>query len=136
MEDMENEGAPAPAPRATSKKGDISPPAAPELVVVEEVVTTSVESPPEDSRLPVRIELSRLVFRAPMKNSQSVRYLQDLLLEAGYPSTPDQRGWLAEGTRDALAAFQESVGMPVTGEPDASTVVALFDASHEYVWDR
>lgn len=136
-EDFENEGAPAPVVKNSKKVATPEPEPEPVLVEEEEVVETSpVESGDEeadDNRMPVRIELSRLVFRAPMKNSQSVRYLQDLLSEAGFPVGSDPRGWLAEGTRDALSAFQGKAGLPVTGEADEVTVGALFASSREYV---
>lgn len=110
----------------------------------KKAVTSAAELEPEETevvdsepdRMGVRIELSRLVFRAGMKNSQSVRYLQDLLTEAGCPVGSDQRGWLSEGTRGALTAFQGRAGLPVTGEADESTVAALFAGSRQYVWDR
>jgi Putative peptidoglycan binding domain len=98
-----------------------------------ELAEVEVVGSPEADRMPVRIELSRLVFRSAMKNSQSVRYLQDLLVEAGCPVGSDPRGWLCEGTRDALSAFQGRTSLPVTGEADESTVEALFARSREYV---
>jgi hypothetical protein len=98
-----------------------------------ELVEDEVVDSPEEDRMGVRIELSRLVFRSPMKNSQSVRYLQDLLVEAGCPIGSDQRGWLCEGTRDALKAFQGRAHLPTTGQADEATVDALFARSREYV---
>lgn len=125
----------APAPKRATKKA-VTP--AVELADAEVVGSAPDPSDPSDpeDRMPVRIELSRLVFRAGMKNSQSVRYLQDLLMEAGCPVGSDQRGWLSEGTRGALTAFQGRAGLPVTGEADESTVAALFAGSRQYVWDR
>lgn len=113
-------------PERKTKKA-VTPAEAPEEV---EVVAS------EPDRMGVRLELSRLVFRSAMKNSQSVRYLQDLLTEAGCPVGNDARGWLCEGTRDALAAFQGRASLPVTGQADEATVEALFARSREYVWER
>lgn len=115
------------AARARPAKKAVTPADAPEEV---EVVAS------EPDRMGVRLELSRLVFRSAMKNSQSVRYLQDLLTEAGCPVGNDARGWLCEGTRDALTAFQGRASLPVTGQADEATVEALFARSREYVWER
>ena len=138
-EELENEGSP-PLPERATKKVEMPEP---ELdVPVGKVVgdfapdPQPVPEPEEAEAFPVRIDVSRLVFRAPMKNSQSVRYLQEMLAAAGHPTGSDPRGWLAEGTRGALTAFQGAAGLPVTGEADEATVGALFAASPEYVWDR
>lgn len=140
-EDFENEGGPALVSKSP-KKVVTSEPELPAVAVGKVVGDFAVDpsdlvdpSAPSDL-FPVRIELSRLVFRAGMKNSQSVRYLQDLLREQGYVTDPDPRGWLAEATREAVRAFQDASGLPATGLADEGTVEALFAVSREYVWDR
>lgn len=135
VEDFENEGAPALVPEESKKV--VTSELELELVEAGKVVGDYAPDPdPEPDLLPVRIDLTRLGFRAAMKNSQSVRYLQDLLVEAGCPVGSDPRGWLADGTRKALITFQGRAGLPVTGLADVGTVEALFAVSREYVWDR
>jgi localization factor PodJL len=53
-----------------------------------------------------------------------VRQVQDLLAARGYDvGTPDGR--FGPRTRSAVAAFQEEMGLPATGEIDAGVVIAL-----------
>lgn len=83
-------------------------------------------------KLQATVVIERLVYRARSKNSMSVRVLQALLETQGYPVGDDKRGWLSDGTRDALIAYQADAGLPVTGLADESTVSALFATSTRY----
>jgi localization factor PodJL len=57
-----------------------------------------------------------------------VRQVQDLLAARGFDVGPAD-GRFGPRTRSALAAFQEELGLPATGEIDAGVVVALQQAN-------
>jgi peptidoglycan hydrolase-like protein with peptidoglycan-binding domain len=58
------------------------------------------------------------------QGSASIRDLQLRLRDAGYYPGPADGIWGA-ATSDALARFQANRGLPVTGQPDRQTVLAL-----------
>ena len=83
----------------------------------------------------VTLDKRRLVYRAPMKRSESVRVVQSVLVEVGHPeASADPAGWLSDGTVTALREFQKVSGLPVTGEADDATLVRLFAASSTYTY--
>jgi localization factor PodJL len=58
-----------------------------------------------------------------------VRQVQDLLAARGFDVGPAD-GRIGPRTRSAVAAFQEELGLPATGEIDAGVVVALQQQAH------
>jgi hypothetical protein len=91
----------------------------------------------ESEKFPAPVKIEALVFRARMKNSQSVRLVQSALMEQGYDeATSDVPGWLCEGTRAALARFQTEHGLVGDGTPGEATIAALFDGSATHYWER
>jgi peptidoglycan hydrolase-like protein with peptidoglycan-binding domain len=120
-----------------------------DLSYIDEVVdaTTEVLEAPkpkkvkipvvQDERFPAPVKVEALVFRARMKNSQSVRMVQAALVEQGYAEASDDvQGWLCEGTRAALARFQVEHGLAGDGTADKPTIAALFDGSATHYWER
>lgn len=78
------------------------------------------------STLDGEVVLAALVFQAPMKNSMSVRLVQERLAELGCGAVRrDRPGWLSDGTVEALKCFQDEAGLEATGDADAATVEAL-----------
>ena len=88
-------------------------------------------------KFPAAVRLEALVFRARMKNSQSVRLVQQALIEQGYTEAAgDVQGWLCEGTQAALARFQTEHGLTGGGIPGEATIATLFEGSATHYWDR
>jgi hypothetical protein len=56
--------------------------------------------------------------------SDTVRSVQQALNDMGYNAGPTD-GQMGPNTRDALLRFQQSRGLPQTGEPDSQTLAAL-----------
>jgi len=99
-----------------------------------EVTPASVAKPAKKKTAPVasssklegEVVMSALVFQAPMKNSMSVRLVQERLAELGCGAVRrDRPGWLSDGTVEALKCFQDEAGLEATGDADAATVEAL-----------
>lgn len=91
----------------------------------------------KDGKLPAPVKVEALVFRARMKNSQSVRLVQAELIAQGYAEAgKDVQGWLCEGTQAALARFQTEHGLSGGGVAGEATVAALFDGSVSHYWER
>jgi peptidoglycan hydrolase-like protein with peptidoglycan-binding domain len=91
----------------------------------------------QDEKFPAPVKVESLVFRARMKNSQSVRLVQAELVAQGYTeAAADVQGWLCEGTRAALARFQTEHGLVGGGDPDEATIAALFENSTTHYWER
>jgi hypothetical protein len=91
----------------------------------------------KDEKFPAPVKVEALVFKARMKNSQSVRLVQQALIEQGYTEAgSDIQGWLCEGTQAALARFQTEHGLVGGGTADEATVAALFEGSATHYWDR
>lgn len=91
---------------------------------------------PADKLISVTLDPSRLKYRAGSKNSMSVRVLQAALEDLGYSVGTDRRGWLVDGTVQALEAFQSDHGLPVSGEATLETLEGIFSASTRYHWER
>lgn len=114
----EPEAAPEPEPEPEKPAPTPTSVAKPSKKKTEPVASTS--------KLEGEVVLSALVFEAPMRNSASVRLVQDRLAELGHGAVRrDRPGWLSEGTVEALKCFQEETGLEVTGEADSETVEAL-----------
>ncbi|MBQ8075608.1 MAG: peptidoglycan-binding protein [Oscillospiraceae bacterium] len=59
--------------------------------------------------------------------SDSVNFLQQYLIEAGYQKPGTADGSYGPLTVKAVSALQEASGLPVTGEADSRTIQALMD---------
>ena len=68
------------------------------------------------------VDHSATLYQQP--GSAAIRDLQLRLRDAGYYPGPAD-GLSGAATHDALARFQAQRGLPVTGEPDRQTVLAL-----------
>lgn len=136
------------------RAADIAPEPEPEpdLSYIDEVfdATTEVVAEPKpkkvkvpvvpevkNEKFPAPVKIEALVFRARMKNSQSVRLVQQALVEQGYTEAgSDIQGWLCEGTQAALARFQTEHGLVGGGTADEATIAALFEGSATHYWER
>lgn len=118
----EPESEPEPAPEPESEPEKVEEPSASVAKPAKKRTASSVAS----SALEGEIVMSALVFEAPMRNSASVRLLQERLAELGHGAVRrDRPGWLSDGTVEALKCFQEESSLEVTGEADSETVEAL-----------
>lgn len=88
----------------------------PELIVVEQPITLAPEkkrgkNSAPGSQIPdgTSIHLSKIVFESQYaRNSISVSILQQRLTELGYASAgDDKRGWISDGTVQALEEFKK-----------------------------
>jgi len=91
----------------------------------------------QDEKFPAPVRLEALVFRSRMRNSQSVRLVQNELIAQGYTEAgADVQGWLCEGTQAAIARFQTEHGLTGGGIAGEATIAALFEGSTSHYWER
>jgi peptidoglycan hydrolase-like protein with peptidoglycan-binding domain len=57
-----------------------------------------------------------------------IKRVQQRLLGLGYAEVGAPDGLFGDATREAIRAFQQTAGLPATGEVDCATALALFDA--------
>jgi murein L,D-transpeptidase YcbB/YkuD len=87
---------------------------------------TQKSSSVESSIGEVEVVVEALKFQARSRKSLSVAALQDRLAELGHGSSRrDLRGWLSDGTVEALTEFQTEAGLEATGVADRETVEAI-----------
>lgn len=138
----EPESVPEPAPEPESE-----PESEPEAVAEQEEPEPTPASVAKSSKkrtapavasssLEGDLFMQALVFQAPMKNSGSVRLLQERLAELNHGAVRrDKPGWLSEGTTEALKCFQGEAGLEETGEADRATVEALMKGTKVKISD-
>jgi hypothetical protein len=100
---------------AKSKKSSAAAAVEPEVVYV-----------PPASSVAGSVLLSRLKFESDAQNSVSVALVQQRLIELGFHDAgSDNRGWLCEGTRKALALYA-GVSEDVVATDDKELIEKLF----------
>lgn len=78
------------------------------------------------------VYLSKCVYKNMYaKKSLTVHHVQRRLTELGYvEADADKDGWYGDGTKHAVAALQEYLGIEGDGEMNAETFAAIFDGDH------
>jgi len=115
VEVVSTEPAAAAEPIAKSKKSPAAAAVEPEVVYVAPA-----------SSVAGLVRLSSLKFEADARNSVSVALVQQRLIELGFSDAGnDNRGWLCEGTRKALALYA-GVSEDVVVTDDKELIEKLF----------
>jgi hypothetical protein len=144
LEEIVEKSEPGPAPEIPGAVVEMQPAADAEVIRAADIVPEPEPKPKKvkvpvvhEEKFPAPVRVEALVFKARMKNSQSVRFVQAALIEQGYDEAGrDVQGWLCEGTQAALARFQAERGLVGDGTADEATIEALFAGSSTHYWDR